>query len=665
MNMDWKVIGFVVLAGFSAAVCARAQTRTSDTISFGVFPGLETYGFVEKDAIRNRSGAYSFTSRLIPSSNQEGVLLRELLIGGNYVRNRRNGVWSYKYNAYSVDDLSMRRSWNVTLQHKLNGVEEEYRIPYEEGRFKGSARYAQREIVNGRYGNQALLGEIDYVNDTIVGNFKIAVDGFVIQGTTDKRGLLDGALLLRYRREGDWIVEVRKYKVGFLLELEKRNETTGDELVRIVYDDAKGMLSQIESGVKNLNFEVSDKVFDLVFNLGYQQSDRRITEQLEGNGVMKKHIHLFDSIQNHNSVDHRKHCLTGFTSRFRYLYDPKEDSLVAFISAESSLLNDRLKDALSKPNVLLRKNNSDASFQQYQILQHIKTKSDTLELLLEKIESGYFEFRARDEYYTNGIPGLNKRDTLFYSFNEKSISEPFRFDQRITNADSLIQQIGTYLDALKHMANATILKLSESLSIYENQETIDQFDREIGELELMMDEMYGQPPALPETDLSKAPYSFKVFYSLNERILGGLKRKYLNNSLPQDEMIQLGGTLVCYYTFLTTYRPQLNEVDQMQKYWNDSLFTVYRDNPFDFRKLETKVLEGVQSAAGILLKHYAIQLLNARSCDQLRYELDKISGLNRRVEYLARNRESENVQQLNKALRRERVVNRIERLLEL
>ncbi|WP_026999965.1 hypothetical protein [Eisenibacter elegans] len=119
------------------------------------------------------------------------------------------------------------------------------------------------------------------------------------------------------------------------------------------------------------------------------------------------------------------------------------------------------------------------------------------------------------------------------------------------------------------------------------------------------------------------------------------------------------------YTFLDSNQSYLDRVGSMAKHWNDSLFTIYRDNPFDFRKLETKISEGLQNASNILLRYYANQLLNAKSCEQIKDELNKIIRLNNRVEYLVKNPELDNVQQLNKVLRRERVPNRIGILLEL
>jgi regulator of RNase E activity RraB len=662
--MNFKIY-FISILSILAITTIQAQTRVSDTVSFDIYSGIERFSFTEKDSTRLRQGNYGFTSELMPLIENDKILIKELLINGNYLQNTKNGVWSYKYNSYLLYDLNIKRSWNATLQHNLNGVEDNFKIRYNEGNFNGSSTYSQRNITYGRFGNPNVLAEIKFENDTIIGEFQISIDGIEIKGKTDKNGFLNGVLILKYSFEGVSIIETRKYQNGFLLEIEKRNETTDEQLVKIIYDDVIRMLYQIENQIENLNFKVSDKFFGLKFNLGYQQSDKRIVEQKQGNKVIEKYIHLFDSIHNSHSVEVSKNSIIKFTSRFNYLYDFEEDSLVALFSNENIILNEKINETLNRPSVLLRKNNSDILFQQYQILKHIKSKSDTLQQVFDKITSGYFNYRSRNKYFSNGIPGLNESDTIVYFLSEDTLSLPFNFTQYITTSDSLIYQMGYYIEALKQKSNSTISKLNESLTIYENQEKIDSLDRVISSLESSIYKKYAETSNFVGEDLSKAPFSIKVFQSLNERFLSSLKNKYLKNSLPQEEMISMGNSLICFYTFLDSNKSFLDRVSNMQKHWNDSLFTIYRDNPFDFRKIETKILEGVQNASNILLRHYANQLLNAKTCEQINVELNKIIRLNKRVEFLVKNQELDNVQQLNKVLRRERVANRIERLLEL
>lgn len=433
----------------------------------------------------------------------------------------------------------------------------------------------------------------------------------------------------------------------------------------ITYDEVANMLALIKMQAPNLDYVVSDTYFGLKFNIGYQQTDKRVVAQLKGNEIILQHIHLFDAIHNQHCLAHSKKSVLKFTNRFKYVYDAAEDSIVNHYAKQNTRLNESMEATLNMPNVLLRKNYSASLLQQYQLLKLLKAKSDTLKQVYDKITTGYFQHRARNKYYTNGIPGLNKPDTLSYVFKSDTLSLPLNFDHYITSPSNLIVQMGQYTTGLKELADATMAQLTQALTVYENQEKIDSLDSVISLLDASLDSKYSKNSRLDGADLSKEAFSQKVYDVYNERFLNGLKNKYLNNSLPQNEMLSLGQSLICYHTFLVNSHAYLDSVGNMQTYWNDSLFTQYKDNPFDFRKFETKILEGVQNAANILLQHYASQLLNAKSCDQMQLELEKINKLNRRVKFLVENNHLEKVQQLNKVLRRERVTNRIERLLEL
>ncbi len=551
------------------------------------------------------------------------------------------------------------------MQHNLNGVEDEFKITYSKGNFNGNSNYTKRYITNGQLGNPKAHAQINFVNDTIIGAFEISIDKIKIKGKTNKQGFLDGTVLLKYHIKNDSIIETRKYQDGFLLEIEKRNASTNELLVKLIYEDIIKKLSQIKKQEDNLDFKISDKFFGLEFNVGYQNFDNRLIEQFDGNKILQKYLSLFDSIHNNNTSENTKKSIFKFTRRFKYMYNTEEDSLVSHLSKENNILNDSINEILNSPNVVFRAESSDTLFKQYQVLKHVKSKSDTLQKVFEKITTGFFDYRSRNQFYYNGIPGLAEFDTIKYFLKGDTISLPFNFNHRITSSDNIIYQISNYLQALQEKANSTMSNLSKSLKIYENQEIIDSLDRVLSSLQSSINEKYSEASNFKDIENSKVSFSIKVYHSLHERILSGIKKKYINNSLSQEKMIELGNTLICYYAFLDSNKAYLDRIDNMHKYWNDSLFTVYRDNPFDFRKLQTKILEGVQNASNILLNHYANQLLNAKTCEQINNELNKIILLNNRVEFLVKNMELDIVQKLNRALRRERVPSRIERLLEL
>ncbi len=663
--MNYLKYFIISICSVVAPAFSHAQTSVTDTISYGIFKGVEKYNVIYRDDTRLKNGRYAFSSDLITSLKDDAFLFKQYKVDGSYNRDQKNNIWNYKTSSFRLEDLSVRGTTNAILQHTLNGVEDDYAIKYSSGSFHGSATYTQRTIAKGRYQNPIALAAVTYDMDTIKGEFNFTHNDVVIKGKTDKNGYLDGILRLQYIDEGDSILEKRTYQNGFLLALEKLNRDTDKQLEMITYDEVSNMLASIKLKAPDLDYVVSDAYFGLKFNIGYPQTDKRVVAQLKGNEIIQRHIHLFDTIHNHHSLAHSKESVLKLTNRFKYLYDASEDSIVNLLSKQNAGVNERIEATLNKPNVILRKNQSAPLLEQYHLLAYLKEKSDILQTVYDKILTGYFHHRARHKYYTNGIPGLNKPDTLSYVFRTDTLTLPLIFEQYITNSNNLIVQLGKYTNDIEKMADASIAQLSQALTVYENQEKIDSLDRVISLLDVSLNNKYAQTSGLDGGELSKEAFSQKVYDVFNERFLIGLKTKYLNNSLPQDEMLSLGQSIICYHTFLDNSHAYLDSVGNMQDYWNDSLFTQYKDNPFDFRKFETKILEGVQNAANILLQHYASQLLNAKGCEQVQLELGKINLLNKRVQFLVKNNHLEKVQQLNKVLRRERVTNRIERLLEL
>ncbi|MDP2174984.1 MAG: hypothetical protein Q8K70_03635 [Bacteroidota bacterium] len=655
-----SVCGFIFTLSYSQPI-----NKVNKPTHFGYYNGNEIYSYIKIDSNELKNGNYTFSSLLNPISFHDTIYLNELNINGSYLKNTKNGIWSYKYNTYTMFDLAIKQASNISFQNKLNGLENEYKISYNKGAFEKNATFNQRKITNGRLSNATQLAEINYLNDTIMGIFSISLDNIDIKGKTDQNGFLDGNLILKYAVDDVPIIEKRKYRNGFLLELEKLNANNQEEIIKLNFAEVNNMLNQIENKEKDLDFKISNQYFGLKFNIGYQQTDKRVSEQLQGNKIIEKYLRIYDSIHNHNTIGENKFSILKFTNRFEYLYPNGALQLSKQLTEENLALNEKVNDFLNKPIIVLRKNNSDSLYQQYQILKHIKSKSDQLKIVFEKINSGYFNFRSINKYYSNGVDGLNTQDSISYEYKNGNYTIPFRFKQLISNSDSLIWQIKTTINALQEIANKTILNLSESLKIYENQEKIDSLDKLISSLESRLNEKYLDLNFYVSSDISKRPFSYKLMNSLNERTLNQLKSKYLNQNLQQDEMIAIGNNLICNYSFLDDNKLYLDKIGETQKIWNDSLFVVYKDNPFDFRKLETRILEGVLNASTILLRHYANQLLNAKNCEQLNLEFEKIKRLNLRIEYLVKNHELNNVQQLNKALRRERVPYRIERLLEL
>jgi hypothetical protein len=644
---------------------SQQQFFVENKIELSDYKGTEKKGVFENNGKEVLNGKYVFNSELQKTIENDQIHLKELKIIGNYLSDKKDGLWKFNLNSYFLEDVSIVRSWNLRLNHDLNGTEDEITIPFRNNSFHGKSEWKQKSITNGRIGNAKQLVSVEHNNDTIVGGFVFNTNNVSIKGQCISNGYLDGIIELTYLLNEETIVEKRKYNNGFLLELEKINLTRNEPVVKIVFDDVIEQINLHHLNNEDLGYIISDKYFGLKFNFGYQQDDIRITEQLYGNNLILNHFSLLDSVNKLHNQFANQQTILKFTRRFQFVYEKEEDSLMTVLLPYVANLKNVVEGYSNKPNLVLRKKNSDSLFLQSEVLNHISKKIEIIEEVLAKISTGYFDFRYRYKYYENGVPGLNVVDTIKYSHNNVFKEIPFHVGYLIESPDELLLNLLKYTSLLKSETERSIARIRTSLTVYDNQDKIDSLDKIIAKSEDVIADLYSELDRFSVEEPMKIPFSYKMFISLNERSVNVLKESYLNNSLLQEEMIQIGSDLECYYNFLIENKRFLDEIGGMKSHWNDSLFTIYRDNPFDVRRLETKILEGVQNSANILLTYYANQLLNVKTCEQLTREIQKIIKLNKRIVFLVENYEMENIQQLNRAIRRERVPNRIERILEL
>lgn len=657
---------FVIICILSSASCFAQQKNIIKDTTIAGYAGILSKQILQSDSTPILNGKYEFRSHQQKSIKDNQFQINEFNILGNFLNNNKHENWLYQFLSYELADLKINRIRNINLNHNINGIEDEFLFQFKQGKYNGKAEWLQKTINNGRIGNTQKIASIELNNDTLIGAFFFNLKDVQIKGKTNKHGFLDGELELRYPFNNDIIVETRKYQDGFLLNLEKKSALTDKQLELLSYSDVIDKLHKIKNNEENLNYKISENYFGPKFNPGYQQTDALIKSQLFANQVLRSHFNMFDSINAIQNNEQKQQLTLKLTRRFQYIYENNDDSLATELSVFANNLSNEINDYLEKPNFILRKNNSELLFHNYEAIKHIANKTEIIIEVLNKITSGYFDFRFRDKYYEKGIDGINKSDSIRYQFKKQSYTRPFDLQFNIDNPENLLPNIETYLQLLKNQTDSTIQIIRTSITTYENQDIIDSLDRAISLYDEAITKFFINNANKPIIDdQSKTSYSFKMYQSLNERVVKQLKNKYLNNSLPQDEMIATGNNLICYYSFLIENKTYLDEIGRLQKHWNDSLFTVYKEHPFDYRKFESKILEGVQNASNILLTSYANSLLNAKNCEQLNNELLKITNLSKRVQYLVNKHESANVQQLNKALRRERVPNRIERILEL
>lgn len=641
---------------------------STDTLLFNKYKGTLKYAFfVNEQGEQVKNGKYSFASIPQKELQQDVIQISDINVDGNYKNGLKHHVWVYKTGSLLINDLTVQKG--IRLNYQLLGIEKTHSCSYKNGQRHGNWEVRSKKIVQGKTAGEELNGKVNYKNDTLSGSFSFIVNlgdtnRVEISGRTNNNGFLDGVLILKYKDVTGWILEERNYEEGFLTEIIKKEENTKKLYAHIVFNDVKDALSRLHDSTLHLNYKIGEAGFDLEFNNGYRPEDPKIKAQRYGNLLITHALEIFE--QFNDPAEQQAH-ITSFkpTRRFQFIYPAYEAELLKEIVPKTQVFHKEVQDLINRPNLMLRKENSDSLFYSYVWLVHTNEKIKKVKDVICKIDSGYFDFRQRDNYYEQGIRGLNEADSVKYIFDGKEKSVPYRVNPLINSADSILLKLTRFMDSLRIAFEVKKELVSKSLVFYNNQNSIDSLDSKISEQMLYLDSLYPRLGFLKNVKPDKVPFSYKVCVSLNERLINPFRNRYLHNSLSLEEEIILGKEIHCLLHFLNHHKNQLDAVGDYPAIWRDSLFTLYRNNPFDDRMLESKILQGTQQACISLLRYYATELLNAKTCQALKSELDNIVKLEQRVKYLIKNYTSENVQLLDKNLRRERIPIRIKRILEL
>ncbi|MFQ3574807.1 MAG: hypothetical protein SNJ77_00055 [Cytophagales bacterium] len=655
--MKKLLIYFLFLPCFIFAQTAWQETHHCNA----KFCGKEKFQITQSEGEKTRNGKYFFFSNPQRFVKNDTFQVSDLFVSGFYQNNLKTGKWQVKLNHFFIHEEIVKRQFDVKLTTTMTGSEKECSVHFKQDLLNGNVELFERQIAKERYGIKNKILKLFFDSDTLKGDFFFNFNNRSIKGKTNDEGFLEGWLEMFYKEGNNKIFEKRKYENGFLIELEKKDMASQEVQVKIEYSEVKELLEKLKEDPKRLNYKISQQYFGTKFNIGYPTYDARLTQQSEGNSIMEDVFLLSDSIYGFLGHTKKKNIVLKLTRRFQYVYDTTEKPIISRLKNACDSLNSSINQFLSKPSVMLRRNMSDSINKKCLILALFSSKLDTISKVVDKIESGYFDFRQREKYYESGVPGLHKTDSIEMTNAKISV----KIEPLIDRSDNLLQNLDQYFQDLKKQSLSTIKQIKMNLVTYENQEIIDSLEQVISKNEKMLQENYIIKQNLSQSEASKLSFSNKLFLSLNERVVTPLKTKYINNSLPQTEVISLANNLICYYGFLNQQKKQLDRIGEMSKFWNDSLFTLYKDNPFDFRKLESKILENIQNASNILLFNYATLLLNAKTCEQVNAEFNKIMKLNSRVRTLVKNHQNEKVLNLNKAIRRERVPGRIEKYLDL
>jgi hypothetical protein len=648
----------VVVNGFSQNIIQR------DTLILDKYPGVFSFSLRTSQNKLQKNGAAKFDSELYKDSLNQRFF--KLNIQGNYKDDRCHGYWTFSELAYALQIENIVHNKKHQLDYKLNGSESRVVMRFNNGQATGRWMIDNYTIVNGVQRDLQNSGFIFCENGVFTGAFSYSneKENISISGNLNNQGFLHGVLKIKWLdSEKGELSEERLYQDGFLLQISRfENEDTKPYML-IEFADVQQLLNDLQNNRMNQNsrIQMSDKHYGILFDNGYTQQDLRLHAQEFGNDIISKFFESFERYINVESDAFEK-PIAKLTRRFIYQYNDPSPWEPIELKIDELLTN--ATAFINAPSNILYAEQSDSVARAWIIMNHILEKTLILEDVVQKHKTDFFDTRDRNNYYATGVPGLNKKEVLYFrNRKNENISIDFSPTTLVDTPENFMDQIEAYLRFLMMKFEKNQLIAFNQVTDLEQRGNLKTIDSLIVHYEQLNENFYGEISVLSNAPFENLSFEQKIFFLAYQRKLSQLRKNYLNK-IEYPEKIDLGRQYIDAMQNLSDNQKRLSDIGRRQKRI-DSLFTIYEDNPFDYRKIELPILSQIKEKGLLLFRHYAELLFAETRTDKFIQRLAAIEQLLDKLEYYAANYNNQDVQALNRALRRESVPNRIERLFEI
>lgn len=648
--------------------------------------GNATYAFyqISEDSVQLQ-GEFKFLSDLYQEENVLNV--KKVSIQGNFRRGVKRGNWEYEQSYYTV---TLNRIRNLNLESTLNGMQLKISGSYVNGKANGVWQTKRVQVVDNKPQGSSVNSRLNFVDGIASGNFsydmKVNGEPLTITGKFSDNGFMDGLWKMRYTRDSITVIEERNYSDGILTDLIKIefNEGKSDTVASVSFIDAKDRLVGLLSKTESLNFKLGEKGFGVLFDNGYRRNDIRRRSQEDGNAFLEEVLKVFDAKKSViGAVADPTPPTINFTRRFEYVYPENEDSIIDVMKPLLDNMSKRVDTLLDNPTFDINRRTDTLLAKGYAFVRLAQDKVERSKEVIKKINEGEFQFIYRDSYYSKGVPGLNEADTLEYTVDGKKKILVFQSDYYVDSPDDLVDNIYKFLRDLDDQLNDKLKNVEGVIVERQKEQKIYEMDLALIKTFRKLSSIYGNVEALNDTvetiidpmdvemlfTKDKTKQASPLQLALYERFVDNKKDELLTKYSGEEdfeEKLKIGKQLLDMMNALIDVFPVLSEIDLMPEQL-DSNFTIYTENPFFERKMESKILTNIYSkGVKVLLPHLVDELKLYRSGGDIRIKVEEIVALRKRLNELVDYPEdNQDVRRLDRRLRRENVPARIKRLLGL
>lgn len=638
------------------------------------------YYDLSEDSIQYQ-GSFSFNSDLL--IKEESMRVSNIAIQGNFARGLKRGKWEYEQSIYDVTLLGIK---NLRVETQLDG--EQFRIigNYLNGKPNGLWQTQRNQIVESKIAGRTVTSSLNFKDGIASGNYEFEreINGqkVYVKGSFDNDGYMNGKWDLHYFYDETEIIENRNYVQGFLthiLVLTVDSTNTRDTLYDVALYDVKDRLTAIFSGLEDLDFKFGEVGFGVEFNNGYRDEDVELQSQQKGNQLLQDVFEIFDAKKSIIGMISEIHPpQINFTRRFRYVYPEDEIEQAVDLLKRVSHFRNEVDSVISLPAIKLNRQRNDSTALAYAFLEHAENVLTRIERVASLVNSDFFDYSNRSLFYKDGVPGLTDAFTLKYEFANRPKSFKVEYSQYLTGPDSLIENLDRFYQELNEKMVFWLAWIDQKISLIQEEKEIREIDQQIVDLMNKLNVIYaGQETdtllTLP-TDIGalikgaakqRSQLQREVFERFENQLREEMIRDYATTENFEQRILK-GNRIIELTQVMASVFYDLDKIDRMPQSL-DSVFTIYRENPFFDRPLESRIRGNIYSK-GVerLLPEMRRELLRFRNGADLKAKVEEILRLNDRLIELAKaSSDDEDVKRLDRRMRRENVPDRIKRLLGL
>lgn len=644
----------IIFLLFIGILGVEAQVLEADTTYFNR-NGKMSYQLNQEGKLQ---GAFVFESILLLDQwKKDGFYIQ-----GFFSNGKRDRLWTWTKQEFEVTPEKFTIEKVVKSNQVINGKELMLTGSYREGKPNGNWTLEKTSVENNiilkeplavmKITNGILTDQFSFKNSNVDGDIEI-------KGQLNKDGFLEGRMLLSYTRSSLRYIETRTYENGFLRKVEIRDVVSNSIVNSVSYKDVDTKLSELKN-LKDTSFKISENGFGIEFNVGYDTSNPKLSIQQYGNQLFNEFVRLIKSFEQEN--EESESIQFNLTRRFKLVYPEKDIQLLDKLSAKNSELIELTSEFLNNPRLILNKSKSRKLTESFHLLEMAHQKLQIIDTVVQKSNEGYFDFISRDLFYKEGLPGLTVVDTVRYSYDKKDYKIIFPFDKVISNNQNFLSNLLDYSLGLQKLIDENIEFSRKELLVFEQESQIEAIDERIVNKLKIIDSIY---LPLKESWQAKDFKDRPIHYNLLDVHLNGLinetNKKYLNEKTFQKK-IELGEELNCLLDFFIDSENEIKELDQFSNRI-DRMFTIFRDNPFLDRKMETKIYGNInRKSREVLVPEYINGMLRSKNCQDLILNFRKLMLLEDRLAELVEKNDA-SVQEIDRYVRRENMPQRIERIL--